>query len=86
MTKEDFEKARYLQELIATLERRRDTIYEQTCSCSLQGILNDVAKGFGNYEEIMDKSYYPLIDKFLYRIDKEYVNAIEECEKELKKL
>ena len=84
MTKENFEKARYLRELIAILESQRNTI--DTCSYSLQAIFNDAAKGFGNYEDIMDELYYPLIDKFLSRIDKEYANVIKECEEELKKL
>lgn len=84
MTKENFEKARYLRELIAILESQRNTIVN--CSYSLQAILNDAAKGFGNCEDIMDEFYYPIIDKFLFRIDKEYANVIKECEEELKKL
>lgn len=79
MTKEDFEKARYLQKLIAELKRQKNNVsfYDDSVNLALQHIAYD----FGKYEETLKQDYGSIIDDLISKLNLAFEIAIQKCEK-----
>lgn len=84
MTKEDFEKARYLLEMIEVLKRQKNNV--SYSDCSLESILKETAFGFDIDEETLDQDYGSIINDLLTRLNVSFDMAIEQCEKKLEEL